>query len=287
MSWKKFGKLLLFPHIAILILLIPISVAFLVFSLLYLEETHIVSLISYLLALYVLLIISFRVPQIFSFLKKIKNENKFIQKLVSDVHLRINIALYGSLICNIIFAIFQLWLGIHYGSLWFYSISAYHIILSIMRFFLLKHTRGYKANENIKLELIKYSVCGWLLLVMNLALSTIVLFIVYWNKTFIYGEITTIAIATYTFIVFTLAIINIVKYKKYQSPVYSATKAINLISASVSMLTLATTMLTTFGEESSLILRQIILGASGLLVSIITIFMALYMIINGAKKLKK
>ena len=286
-NWKKIGNALIYPHLAIIILFLPISIALLVFSLVYYSTTNIISIISYLFAFYMLVVICFRIPRIIKFFKTIKNENKYIQKILSDVHLRIKISLYGLLIWNGAFAIFQLGLGFYHGSLWFYSMSAYYIILAIMRFFLLSHTRMYKQNEEIEKELKRYYVCGWMLLLINLALSVIIFFIVYWNRTFVHHEITTITLATYTFTTFTFAIINSIKYKKYNSPVYSASKTITLISACVSMLTLETTMLTTFGGEDSPIFRQIILGLTGLAVSVFTITMAIIMIVKGAKQLKK
>jgi hypothetical protein len=59
-DWKKIGLNLLYPHIAVIICLLPISIAFLVFSLIYLGTESILAIISYLLAFYVLLTISFR-----------------------------------------------------------------------------------------------------------------------------------------------------------------------------------------------------------------------------------
>ena len=110
-NWKKVGLNLLYPHLAVILLLTPISVAFLVFSLTYFNQTSIVAIISYLLAFYVLLVVCFRVPRMIQFFKKVKHENKYVKKYFSDVRLRMNISLYGSLIWNVAFAIFQLWLG--------------------------------------------------------------------------------------------------------------------------------------------------------------------------------
>ena len=93
--------------------------------------------------------------------------------------------------------------------------------------------------------------------------------------------------AAYTFGSLTLAVVNVVKYRKYNSPVYSASKAISLASACVSMLTLESTMLTTFNDGSmDLTTRRIMLGASGGVISIFIIAMAIYMIVRGSKKIK-
>ena len=136
-------------------------------------------------------------------------------------------------------------------------------------------------------ELIRYRACGIVFLVMNLTLALMIFFMVYWNRTFHHHEITTIALASYTFTSLTLAIINSVKYRKYNSPVYSASKAISLASACVSMLTLESTMLTTFGNGTmSLTGRRILLGISGSVISVFIIAMAVYMIVQANKKIK-
>ena len=110
---------------------------------------------------------------------------------------------------------------------------------------------------------------------------------VYWNRTFRHHEITTIAMATYTFTSFALAIKNVIKYRKYNSPVFSASKAISLAAACVSMLTLESTMLTTFDDGTFDILgRQIMLGASGGVISVFIVVMAICMIVQGSKRLK-
>lgn len=97
--------------------------------------------------------------------------------------------------------------------------------------------------------------------------------------------ITTIAMATYTFLTFAFAIVNLIKYKKYKSPVYSAAKSITLISASVSILTLETTMLTTFETNPNPLFRQIMLLLTGTLVIGFAITMAIIIIVKGNKQL--
>ena len=287
LNWKKIGLNLLYPHTAVIICLLPISVAFLVLSLIYLGTESILAILSYLLAFYVLLVICFRVPRIIKFFKTFKQENKYVKKWFADVHLRMNVSLYGSLIWNIAFAIFQLVLGFYHKSFWFYTMFAYYVMLGVMRFFLVKHTRKYKANEETTIEVNKSILCGYLLIAMNLALAVIVFFMVYWNRTFYHHMITTIALAAYTFFTFTFAIINLVKYRKYKSPIYSSAKTISLIAGAVSMLTLETTMLTTFGANESPLFSQIMLSLTGVAVIGFAITMAIIMIVKGNRQLKE
>ena len=67
---------------------------------------------------------------------------------------------------------------------------------------------------------------------------------------------------------------------------YSAAKSISLIAGAVSMLTLETTMLTTFGANESPLFSQIMLSVTGGVVILFSIVMAVIMIVKGSKQLR-
>jgi hypothetical protein len=287
MDFKKTGKALLFPHIAILLILLPISTVLLVHSMVFVGTETVIAYASYVLAAYTLTVWCVRIPYLIRFFKSLKNENKYVRIWLDDSRLRVNVSLYGSMVWNTVYAIFQLWLGFCHSSFWFCSLAGYYFSLALMRYFLARYIGKKVPGEDLCAELRKYRACGIVFLIMNLALSMMIFFMVYWNRTFVHHEITTIAIAAYTFTSFTMAIINIVRYRKYQSPVYSASRAISLAASSVSLLTLESTMLTTFGGETmDLTSRRIMLGASGGVISAFIIAMASYMIMQSTKRLK-
>ena len=288
MDLKKLGKALLFPHIAIMILLVPIATVLLVGSMVFIGTESVIAYISYVLAAYTLTVWCFKIPYLINFFKTFKNENKYARRWQDDTRLRVNMSLYGSLAWNALYGILQLWLGFYHHTFWFYSIGAYYICLGVMRFFLVRHTTRYAPGERMQAELKKYRACGIVFLVMNLALALIIFFMVYWNRTFEHHMITAIAMAAYTFTALTTAIINVIKYRKYNSPVFSASKAISLAAALVSMLTLESTMLTTFGDGTMTVMAQKwMLGATGGAISILIVATAIYMIVVGSKKLKE
>ena len=288
MDWKKLGKALLFPHIAIMILLVPVATVLLVGSMVFVGTESVIAYISYVLAAYTLTVWCFKIPYLIKYFKTFKDENKYARRWQDDTRLRVNVSLYGSLAWNALYGLFQLWLGFYHHTFWFYSLGAYYICLGVMRFFLLLHTRRYAPGEKMQTELVKYRACGWVFLLMNLALALIIFFMVYWNRTFEHHMITAIAMAAYTFTALTTAIVNVIRYRKYNSPVYSASKAISLAAALVSMLTLESTMLTTFGDGTMTeIERKWMLGATGGVVSLLIVATAIYMIVVGTKKLKE
>ena len=288
MDRKKLGKALLFPHIAIMILLVPIATVLLVGSMVFIGTESVIAYISYVLAAYTLTVWCFKIPYLINFFKTFKNENKYARRWQDDTRLRVNMSLYGSLAWNALYGILQLWLGFYHHTFWFYSLGAYYICLGVMRFFLARHTTRYAPGERMQTELKKYRACGIVFLVMNLALALIIFFMVYWNRTFEHHMITAIAMAAYTFTALTTAIINVIKYRKYNSPVFSASKAISLAAALVSMLTLESTMLTTFGDGTMTVMAQKwMLGATGGAISVLIVATAIYMIVVGSKKLKE
>ena len=288
MDWKKLGKALLFPHIAIMIVLVPISIVLLVASMVFIGTESAIAYISYVLSAYTLTVWCVKIPYLIKFFKTFKDENKYARKWQDDMRLRVNVSLYGSFFWNIAYALFQLWLGFYHHTFWFYSLGAYYICLAVMRFFLLLHTRKYAPGEKMREELLKYRACGAVFLLMNLALALIIFFMLYWNRTFEHHMITAIAMAAYTFTTFTVGIINVIKYKKYNSPVFSASKAISLAAALVSMLTLGSTMLTTFRDGTMTEMgEKLMLGSIGGGVSILIVATAIYMIVTGTRKIKQ
>lgn len=281
---KKINKLkkLLYPHPAIILILVPLSIAMLVYTFIFQNE-DIVAYISYFLSAYALTVVCLKIPYIIRKANVIKNTNPYIQIYLNNVNLRIKISLYFSLFMNTCYGIFQLGLGFFHKSLWFYSFAAYYIMLAIMRYFLLHDIKLTTAEQNAELEFKRYRFCGILLLIMNLSLMVIVFFMPWLQHHFI----TTIAMAAYTFWSFSKAIVQLIKYKKYNSPLFSATKIISLAAASVSLLTLENAMLTAFGSNTSEFFKHIMTTASGLAVCTLILVIATFMIIYANIHLKK
>lgn len=282
---NKLLRSLLFPATSVLMMLTPFAIVFLVYSMVFCGSESAVAIVSYVIAAYTLTVWCIKTPALIKFFKGFGQSNKYLNMWKSDPHLRIKLTLYGTLLWNTAYSMLQLGLGFYHSSFWYFSMAGYYISLAAMRFYLVKYTR--KNEKNMLEELKKYRICGIVFLVMNVAVSLMIFFMVYWNRTFTHHPITAISMAAYTFTAFTVAIIGIVKYRKYQSPIYSAAKSISLAAACVSMLTLESTMLTAFGDGSmDAASRRIMLAFTGGVVSLFIIVLAIYMITTSTKKLK-
>lgn len=74
-------------------------------------------------------------------------------------------------------------------------------------------------GEDRKCELSRYRMCGIILLMMNIALIGVVILVISDNKGFRYSGMMIYVVALYTFYITVMAIINMVKYRKINSPV--------------------------------------------------------------------
>lgn len=149
MKLKKIAKALLFPHIAVALLLVPLSSVLLVHSMVFVGTESVTAYISYVLSAYTLTVWCFRAPRVVACWRNLRAENKYVKRWFDDTRLREKTSLYGAFLMNIAYAVFQLWLGFYHSSFWFYSMAGYYISLALMRYFLARYTTRYKPGENI------------------------------------------------------------------------------------------------------------------------------------------
>lgn len=283
---NKTVNYLLFPPFGILLIFIPFSFAFLIYALVFIGTESLLSYLSYLLAFYSLLLISFRLPRIIRFFKLQRANNRHIKRFLEDPRFRINVSLYCALVFNTAYALFQLGLGFYHLSAWYYSTAAYYVLLALIRFFILRHTRTHEPKTQLRAELVRYGICGVFMLIMNLTLAVIIMFLIFRETSYAHHEITTITMAAYTFTALSICIIGYVKNKKHGSYLFSASSILSLNAALVSMLTLEASMLDTFGKGADTVFRHTMLTLSGGAVFVFNTAIAIFMIRKAVRKLK-
>ena len=286
MNIKKTVMHILYPHIILRILLIPVSAFLLIYSMVVLGTDSPLAYISYALSAYTLTVWCLQIPAIVKFFVEFRNNNKYMKRWRSDPRPRVNVSLYGSCLFNTVYAAFLVLLAIYYKSIWHFSVAGYYTCLSVMRVFLLRHTRKNKPGKKMRVELSKYRICGWILLFLDLFLTAMVFLMVYQGKSFKHSEIVSIGLAFHSFTVLGFAIKNIIRYRKYNSPAFSAKCIISLTSACVSMLTLTSTMISSFGNGKNTPLYTSMLGMMGGAVSLLILSMAIYMIVRSSRRIK-
>lgn len=208
-------------------------------------------------------------------------------QLLDDVGFRTELSLHVSLAVNLLYIMVKLVSGIYYRSLWFVSLAVYYMFLAMMRFLLLYRRKRPDGVARKKLELHRYRFCGVVLLLMSLALAGIIAFMVHQNQGYEYPGMLIYAMAAYSFYAVIMAIVSIIKFRRHGSPILSAAKAINLVAAMVSILSLETAMLAQFGSEDDILFRKAMTGATGGGICVIVLGMAVYMIVKSTKEIRK
>lgn len=248
---------------------------------------------SYFLSAYALIITVTGITGVVRLIRQGIGKHPFVRKMLSiplvnrylkeDIF-RAETGLYQGFFINLLYAGIKMFSGILYRSVWFVTLAVYYILLAVMRASLLHYVR--KTGKNKVVEWRRYRLCGIILLFMNVALTGIVVLAVHQNSGFEYPGMLIYVMAMYAFYATITAIRNMVRFRRYGSPVMSAAKVINLTAALVSMISLETAMLTQFGAADDPKFRQIMTASTGAGISIIVVAMAVFMIVRSTKQMK-
>lgn len=207
-------------------------------------------------------------------------------RFLTDAAFQTHISLYVSLFINLLYVGLNLLSWFSYRSMWFFVLAGYYGILAVMRFLLVRYLHSHRPGENRHGELRRARLCACILLLLNLVLTGAVMMILYQNKGFSYRGMLIYAMAAYTFYITVHASIDLIRYRKYHSPVMTTAKIIALSAALVSMLALETAMLSQFGGDMAPEQRWLMIALTGAGVSIAVIGLSLGMIVRTEQERK-
>lgn len=192
------------------------------------------------------------------------------KRYMTDTLFKLRISLMTALVINLSYSIFKLGMGILYSSFWIGAFAVYYILLSSIRFLLLRdigQTKGMHGSCRIT---------AILMLLIDLTLFGIVFSMIIKEKKVEYPDAFIIASAAYTFYVLTMAIVGFVKYRSSRTPVISAAKAVSFTQSLVSLLSLESSMLMQFGNDEAFRRRMLLLSGGGAFVVILA--MSIYVL---------
>ena len=291
MDWRKIGKKLLFPPVWLMVIFVVISAVAMVYIFVEGMEQSIPAYIVYVLAFYTLSVVTLFcvmvLPKQYTVIKQKIYDNPFGNRVVTDKVFRTNISLSVSFVINMLFAGINLWSWYILESYWFMVLAVYYVIMAVMRFLLVRYVRIQKIGTNILKEWKRSRICAYILLLINLSLSGAVLMILYQHRGYDYPGIMIYVMALYTFYALTVSIVDIVKYRKMESPVMVAAKIVSLSAALVSMLNLETAMFAQFGGDMAPEHQRIFIILTGAGVSITVVTLAVILIVRATKEIRR
>lgn len=147
-----------------------------------------------------------------------------------------NYSLAG-LAVNLAYGAYNIIAGLATQSRWLFTVGTYYILLSAIRFAVLRTKKCEKSVQRFS---------GIMLMIMSVPLAGTVVLAYFKDRGTDFHEIVMITIAVYTFTKITLAIINLVKSSKSGSTKMITLRNISFADALVSVFSLQRSMLVSF-----------------------------------------
>ena len=222
------------------------------------------------------------------------NRSKLMQKIASsafgnqylhDPAFRGSVSIYQGMIVNFLYVLFRIAAGIRYASVWFISMAVYYMVLGGLRAYLISSYRRREAG-GLSFEYRCYRRTAWLLFLLNIPMGGMIVLMVRTNSGFFYPGYIIYLSALYTFYTMAVSIVNLVKFRKLGSPILSAAKVLNFVSAMMSILGLQTAMISRFSVNGENY-RRLMNAVTGGFVYGIVVMIAVYMLLHSRKIRKK
>ncbi|MGN1195858.1 MAG: hypothetical protein ACI4SB_10280 [Acutalibacteraceae bacterium] len=209
-----------------------------------------------------------------------------IQRLKNDLLFREKVILHIGSGINLVFALTKLVFGVIYRSVWYVSVAVYYLLLAIMRIYIIRHIKTSNGKTDLLAEYKIYRFCAFALLLINQVLTVMVAFMVFKDKGYEYTGYLIYAMAMHCFYMVISTAVNLSKFRKIGSPLIVCIKVISFMIAIVSVLSLETAMLTQFGDGDT-VMRQRMVGITGVFVCAAVLVCAVYMLVKSKKEIKK
>ena len=193
---------------------------------------------------------------------------------------RASVNLQLVMVLNYLYALYNLLVGWVSHSAWLLSLGAYTLMLAVIRTDLtISHHIGRRLDGASlqRHELRCYRRVAWSLLLLNLPIGGLaVLMASGRGAAALPGHLIYLS-ALYSFLMMGLGISNLIRFRKFGSPILSAAKVLSLVAALLSMLTLQSALLDRFGEGQESF-RLLMSRLSGSAVFLSVFGMALWML---------
>lgn len=282
--WKKIAMRLLYPG-KVLTVLIPLVSFTALIGVFYFElpEESPLTYLSYVFAFYGLVVL------ILGSIPLVHKSVALYGKLKTTGIYRISRSLVMSLAINVCYGGFNLISGVVYRSVWLISTGVYYLILSLIRLVLVCYEKKQSLIDDpvqkLRAGWSGFQVCGVMMLLLNIAMSGMVIQMIWDGKGSSYPELMVYAVAAFTFYRLTTAIIRVVRSKGNHNPIEGAARNISLTAAMMSLYSLQTAMLGAFSDDADYHFLMNSLSGSG--VCLLVVLGALGMAIHGGKRKKE
>ena len=273
-------------HPAVLIPLAGVAAALLIYVFTHGMEQSALAYAAYPLSAYALTaVIVTAIPGIRRAKDYVRGSRR-ISAYMADREKRMRSSLRRGLFINVAYAAVKFGTGVYLNSVWFGAVGVYYMVLSVIRFLLVRGDRAQhrisEPKERYRRAWKSFRTAAWLVLLLNVAMSGMAALMIRHNEAFVYPGVLIYASAAYTFYRVTMAVISSVRYRSAKDPILSAAKYIDMCVSLMSLYALQSAMIVTFGSTERF--RLIMNSITGTVVCAWVVLIGIYMLAQVHKK---
>ena len=209
---------------------------------------------------------------------------KAVSNYRSDLWFRAEASVYMSCGVNIMFSLYQIFIGLTRQSYWFTSLALYYVLITATRVLILYYIR-HEAEDGRE-ELRRYRKCGIMMFVLTALILFGGLLMNSGNSTpKSYPGHMVFVVGTFTLYTFVNSALNLWRYRLLESPLISASKSLNLATAFVSLYTFEAAVFAQFRNSinPSLITLLNVVTAGGALIAVV--WMSAHIVLRATRAL--
>ncbi len=201
---------------------------------------------------------------------------QFFDHWQSDYDLKTLTASSGSLVMTVVFALYNAFLGAYHSSLWYGTVSAYYLIMSVLRgYIVLSDKRIARRGRGEQARKKAYLISSVLLLILNVSMAVPVSLLVMRQKPVNMTLIPAIAMAAYTTYKIVMASDNLKRLKRSDNSLVRLLRTIGFADALMSILTLQNTLImVNMKEESTEMLTLSAITSAAIMLTVLALSVA-------------
>lgn len=224
------------------------------------------------------------------FCLEIAQKNRYTAIIANDTDARVLVTSFFSTVWKLFIVSAKILIGLYFSSYWFTLLAIYDIVLFISRAVLIAYGRKAVSEGDPKNRYLKslgvYRLSGIFIFLIALVLLFVVLMIVRDGEGFTYKGILIYIVALYDLFRLVRAIMYIMRTRKRMSPIVNAIRYFGLSSSVISLLSLQTACLAAFGGALSVMEKQQLNMATGIISCGLLLFVSVLIIIKSWRHVK-
>ena len=188
-----------------------------------------------------------------------------------------------SLVINLFYSIYQVYMGIRFESVWFMSLAIYSIMVTMTRAVIVRYLKNDAKDGREEIE--RYRSCGYLLIMLTFAVGFLSIIINFAGEHPVYPGSMIYVVGGFTIYTVYTSIYDLIIYRKLESPLISASKHVAVACALVSLYSLQAAAVALYLVDDLAWLRARLNLATALIICAVILTFAIHIIVRASRAL--